>query len=56
VTGSLVAAGVDLGVRTSFADVGQTLAHAFGLAPLANGTSFLTQIASLTGAGRPVDA
>jgi phosphopentomutase len=56
VTGSLVTAGVDLGVRRSFADVGQTLAHAFGLAPLANGTSFLTEIASLAGAARPVGA
>ena len=37
-------AGVDLGVRPTFADVGQTLADAFRLAPLAHGASFLSSI------------
>ena len=34
-------AGVDLGVRDTFADVGQTLAAWFGVAPLPAGTSLL---------------
>lgn len=33
-----------LGVRESFADVGQTLAEFFGLAPLSTGRSFLAEI------------
>jgi phosphopentomutase len=33
--------GVPLGVRASFADLGQTLAQWFGVPPLAGGTSFL---------------
>jgi phosphopentomutase len=37
-------AGVDLGVRKTFADVGATLAEAFGVTPPAHGTSFLGQI------------
>lgn len=37
---------VDLGERQSFADMGQTLAQWFGLAPLAYGQSFLDQILS----------
>ena len=44
VTGARVKAGVDLGVRSTFADLGQTLAGAFGLEPLPNGTSFLAEI------------
>ena len=32
--------GVNLGVRQTYADLGQTLAEAFGTAPLAAGTSF----------------
>jgi phosphopentomutase len=36
--------GVALGTRASFADLGQTLAEGFGLAPLAHGTSFLKEI------------
>ena len=44
VTGSHVRAGVDLGTRRTFADVGQTLAELFGVGPLAHGTSFLTEI------------
>jgi phosphopentomutase len=44
VVGEHVKAGVDLGVRATFADLGQTLAELFGVAPLANGTSFLPEI------------
>ena len=44
VAGASVKAGVDLGTRTTFADVGQTLAEIFGLAPMAAGTSFLGEI------------
>lgn len=40
VTGPLVRAGVDLGVRTSFADLGQTIADLLQLPPCAYGTSF----------------
>ncbi len=39
-----IKAGVDLGTRTTFADLGQTLAENFGVGPLANGTSFLREI------------
>ncbi len=38
--GKPIRAGVDLGVRTSFADLGQTLAQTFGVEPLAAGVSF----------------
>ena len=41
VTGRHVRAGLDLGTRTTFADLGQTLAELFGVGPLAHGTSFL---------------
>jgi phosphopentomutase len=44
VTGSRVRAGVDLGTRRTFADVGQTLADTFAVGPLPNGTSFLSEI------------
>ena len=44
VTGARVRAGADLGTRTTFADLGQTLAEVFGVAPLAHGTSFLQAI------------
>jgi phosphopentomutase len=44
VTGRHVRAGVDLGTRPTFADLGQTLADVFGVGPLANGTSFLKEI------------
>jgi phosphopentomutase len=37
--------GLDLGTRTTFADLGQTLAGVFGVAPLANGVSFLEDVA-----------
>ena len=42
--GSGVKAGVDLGTRTTFADLGQTLADVFEVGPIANGTSFLPEI------------
>ena len=44
VAGNRVQAGVDLGTRRTFADLGQTLAEVFGVGPLANGTSFLKEI------------
>lgn len=44
VYGPQVRAGADLGTRDSFADLGQTLAEVFGVGPLANGTSFLSEI------------
>jgi phosphopentomutase len=44
-TGARVAAGRDLGTRTTFADLGQTLADNFGVGPLAHGTSFLADLA-----------
>ena len=44
VTGPHVRAGVDLGTRASFADLGQTLADVFTVGPLLNGVSFLSAI------------
>jgi phosphopentomutase len=44
VCGARVRAGVDLGTRSTFADLGQTLAELFGVGPLAHGTSFLAEI------------
>jgi len=46
VIGTRVRAGRDLGVRATFADLGQTLAEVFGVGRLANGTSFLREITS----------
>jgi phosphopentomutase len=42
--GPTVKAGVDLGVRRTFADLGQTLAELFGVGPLSHGTSFLDAV------------
>jgi phosphopentomutase len=42
--GAPVRPGVDLGVRTSFADLGATLAEALAVAPLASGSSFAPAI------------
>ena len=42
--GDRVAAGTDIGTRSTFADLGQTLAENFGVGPLAHGTSFLRDI------------
>jgi phosphopentomutase len=44
--GAGVRAGADIGVRPTFADLGQTIAENFGVGPLPHGTSFLDQIAS----------
>jgi phosphopentomutase len=44
VTGDSVPDGVDLGTRSTFADVGQTVAEIFGLGDLGHGTSFLREI------------
>ena len=44
VTGAHVRAGVDLGTRRTFADLGQTLADVFAVGRLSNGTSFLRAI------------
>ncbi len=46
VAGPRVRAGTDLGLRPTFADVGATLAEAFGLEPFASGTSFLREVRS----------
>jgi phosphopentomutase len=42
--GDRVVAGTDIGTRSTFADLGQTLAENFGVGSLANGTSFLRDI------------
>jgi phosphopentomutase len=42
--GAAVRADTNLGVRETFADVGQTLAELFGVEPLQHGTSFLQDI------------
>jgi phosphopentomutase len=39
--GASVRAGVDIGTRPTFADLGQTLAAIFTVGPLKHGTSFL---------------
>jgi phosphopentomutase len=44
VAGHRVRAGVDLGTRGTFADVGQTLAELFDVAALPHGASFLKEI------------
>jgi phosphopentomutase len=46
VHGKRVKAGVDLGTRSTFADLGQTLAENFGVGRLGNGTSFLREIST----------
>jgi phosphopentomutase len=43
-TGHGVKAGADVGTRTTFADLGQTLAEMFQVGPIANGNSFLREI------------
>jgi len=43
-TGARVRTGVNLGTRSTFADLGQTLAANFGVGPLACGVSFLEEI------------
>jgi phosphopentomutase len=46
IAGAAVRSGVDLGVRPTFADLGQTLAEIFQVPPLAHGTSFLADLMS----------
>jgi phosphopentomutase len=47
VTGPLVRPGVDLGVRRTFSDLGQTIADVFAVGPLPHGTSFLADIRAM---------
>jgi phosphopentomutase len=42
--GAHVAAGAEIGLRPTFADLGQTIAEVFGVGPLESGRSFLRQI------------
>jgi phosphopentomutase len=42
--GQAVRPGTNIGVRSTFADLGQTLAELFGVGPLDHGTSFLAEI------------
>ena len=42
--GPAVRPGVNLGLRESFADLGQTIASIFNVGPLAHGTSFLSEM------------
>jgi phosphopentomutase len=44
VAGAATKAGIDLGTRQTFADVGQTIADIFDLAPTKVGTSFLAEV------------
>ncbi len=44
IAGAAVKAGVELGPRQTFADLGQTLADLFGVTPVEHGTSFLREI------------
>jgi phosphopentomutase len=44
--GDHVRAGVDLGERATFSDLGQTVAEVFGVGPLAFGRSFLAELAA----------
>ena len=53
VRGPARAAGVDLGIRTSFADIGATIAEIFAVEPPPRGTSFLS---TLGAASRPRQA
>jgi len=44
VTGPAVRTGVSLGTRTTFADLGQTIAENFGVGTMTHGTSFLSEL------------
>jgi phosphopentomutase len=48
VTGEGVKAGINLRTRTTFADLGQTIADNFGVGPMTHGTSFLAEITART--------
>jgi phosphopentomutase len=52
-TGARVRAGADLGTRSTFADLGQTLADNFRVDPLAHGSSVLGQIVEATSVQHP---
>jgi phosphopentomutase len=55
VFGRRVKAGIDLGTRDTFADLGQTLAQNFGVGPMANGESFLHALTDAAPPGGPVE-
>ena len=42
--GSAVKSGRDIGTRSTFADLGQTIGEVFGISPLPHGTSFLADV------------
>jgi phosphopentomutase len=42
--GAGIRPGTSLGVRRTFADLGQTIAELFGVGPLQHGTSFLREM------------
>jgi phosphopentomutase len=44
IAGERVRRGIDLGTRSTFADLGQTIAALFGVGPLVNGRSFLADM------------
>jgi len=44
--GARIRAGTDLGVRSTFSDLGQTIAEVFGVGPLSCGRSFLSELAA----------
>jgi len=44
VVGARVPPGIELGTRSTFADLAQTLADGFAVPPVAHGTSFLPQL------------
>jgi phosphopentomutase len=44
VAGAGIREGVDLGTRSTYADLGQTIAELFGVGPLPNGSSFLREL------------
>jgi phosphopentomutase len=48
-TGHMVRENTDLGTRTTFADLGQTVAEILGVGPLAHGVSFVAEV--ITGEG-----
>ena len=54
-TGPAIRPGIDLGTRSTFSDLGQTIAELFGVGPLQHGSSFLGSILvgeETTGEGR----
>ncbi len=51
IAGAGIAGNVDVGTRSTYADLGQTIAELFGVGPLPNGTSFLKEIVGPAKAG-----